>query len=150
MTDTSTLADLTVFVDGAQVIASHVDDPLVRAVIISLFTWRRAEPDDVLPDGGTDRRGWCGDSLATVAGDKIGCRWWLLARAPLTLKTINAARDYAIEAVKWLIDDKVCRRIEVQSERFGMDGLAVGIKIYRNDGSAVALKFSSVWQAING
>jgi phage gp46-like protein len=33
------------------------DDGLETAVLLSLITDRRAEADDVLPDGGTDRRG---------------------------------------------------------------------------------------------
>ena len=46
-------------------IASH--SPLVRAVIISLFTWRRANTDDTLPDNSGNLMGWWGDTFATVA-----------------------------------------------------------------------------------
>ena len=50
-----------------QDIDNDKSDPLVRAVIISLFTWRRAHDDDVLPNAGMSRMGWWGDSFPPVA-----------------------------------------------------------------------------------
>ncbi len=46
--------DLSVVVDGVAGSPLVDDDPLIRAVIISLFTWRRAKPDDAV-DGGPCR-----------------------------------------------------------------------------------------------
>ena len=47
---------------------------LASAVIISLFTDRRASVDDRLPDfNSTDRKGWWGDlAKPEVEGDEIG------------------------------------------------------------------------------
>ncbi|WP_200894101.1 phage GP46 family protein [Xanthomonas sp. MUS 060] len=56
--------------------------PLVRAVLISLFTWRRANADDTLPDPRGFRMGWWGDTYPVVANDRIGSRLWLLVCAP--------------------------------------------------------------------
>lgn len=39
------------------------DNSIETAVIISLFTDRRAQPSDLIPDGSTDRRGWWADSF---------------------------------------------------------------------------------------
>ena len=85
---------LTVTVDG-KLVALGLDssEPLVRAVIISLFTWRRARPDDDLP--GDLRMGWWGDSVPEIPNDRIGSRLWLLSRAKLTVETVARAREYA-------------------------------------------------------
>jgi len=119
-------------------------EPLVRAAIISLFTWRRARPDDDLP--GTDRMGWWGDSFATVANDKIGSRLWLLGRAKLTAKTPIQAREYAIEALQWFVDDGVASRIDAQSERQGLTTLALAAQIYKTGGSQpIDIRFTNLW-----
>ena len=141
-------SELSILVDGERVpLARAQADPLSRAVIISLFTWRRAEPDDVLP---ADRRhGWWGDSYATAQGDRIGSRLWLLSRAKLTLETIARARHYGEEALAWLVADGVASRIEVAAERLGLDGLALSCRIWRHDGRPVDLRFSDVWKVLN-
>src|SRR5260370_260114 len=87
--------------DGAQLVAG---DDLLTAVYISLFTDRVASPDDVIPDGTQDPRGWWGDAGQDVL---IGSRLWLLNRAKQTTETLNLAKDYITEALKWLIDDGV-------------------------------------------
>jgi hypothetical protein len=37
-------------------------EPLVRSIIISLFSWKRAGEDDVLP--GKSRMGWCDHKIS--------------------------------------------------------------------------------------
>lgn len=87
--------DLSIVVDGMAVpLVDASADPLTRAVINSLFSWRRAAPDDVLPDG-TSRMGWWGDNYASATGDRWGSRLWLLVREPLTAAVIERARGYA-------------------------------------------------------
>lgn len=44
-----------------------IGDNITTNVIASLFTDRRAQPSDELPDGGTDRRGWWGRHLSQRA-----------------------------------------------------------------------------------
>ena len=90
--------------------ALHAD--LTRAVTISLFTWRRANPDDDLP--GDLRMGWWGDSFPSVPNDRIGSRLWLLSRAKLTAETVTRAREYAEEALRWLVEDGIAARVEPQ------------------------------------
>lgn len=142
--------DLSILVDGVAVplLPSSWDD-LTRAVINSLFTWRRARPDDRLPDGAS-RMGWFGDDLSTVVNDRFGSRLWLLAREALTPLTIARAREYAEEALAWLVEDGVATRVDVTTERFGLSGLAVLVVIWRHDGAARELRFSDVWGVING
>lgn len=88
------------------------EQTLETAVIVSLLTDRRALPDDRLPDAPRaasilppDRRGWCGDALAEVPGDRIGSRLWLLKREKQTEETRCRAIDYAHEALQWMVSD---------------------------------------------
>lgn len=140
--------DLSIVIDGIAVeLTAAARDPLTRAVIISLFTWRRAAPDDVLPDG-SSRMGWWGDNHASAPGDRIGSRLWLLAREPLVPAVIARARDYAAESLDWMIADGVASRVEVTAERFGLSGLALGVTIWRFDGTSRTLTFSDAWKAM--
>jgi phage gp46-like protein len=85
------------------------DDGLATAVLLSLFLDARAAPDD----GATDRRGWLGDALSPVPGDRIGSRLWLLAREKQTDETLRRAEDYAAEALAWLVEDRLAESVEV-------------------------------------
>lgn len=136
---------LTVVIDGRTVsLGLDSAEPLVRAVIVSLFTWRRARPDDVLP--ADSREGWWGDSFPAVPNDRIGSRLWLLLREKMTDQTVIRAREYAREALAWLIEDGVAARVDVEAERQGLGTLALGCRIYRQDGTVQAdIRFSDVW-----
>lgn len=136
---------LTVIVDGQQISTGTVpDEPLVRAVIVSLFTWRRANPDDDLPS--TDLMGWWGDSYADVQGDRIGSRLWLLSRSVLTADTVRRAEEYAREALQWLLDDQVATALQVSAQRVGLSALSVSVLVTRAEsGQVVSLRFADVW-----
>lgn len=138
--------DMTIVVNGIESSMLAQEDSLVRAVIISLFTWRRAKPEDVV-DG--SRMGYWGDVAVSPAGnDKIGSRLWLLAREKILPSTFIRAREYALEALQWLLDDGIASRVEVLAERFGNAGLALRCTIFRNDGSPLELRFDEVWEIV--
>ena len=42
------------------------DDSLRTAVILSLFCHRRAEDEDVIPDGTSNKRGWWADTYLAI------------------------------------------------------------------------------------
>ena len=129
-----------------QDIDNDKSDPLVRAVIISLFTWRRAHDDDVLPNAGMSRMGWWGDSFPPVANDRVGSRLWLLARSKLTDSTAQQAQDYAEEALQWLIDDGVAARVDVSATRRGISTLALTCTVVNRSGAVMArLQFANLW-----
>ena len=92
-----------------------LDMTAATALIVSLGSERRANPDDVLP-GTVDaddvsanaqqgrpnpRRGWVGDGL-DPNGERIGWRGWLLDDAKQTEDTRIAAVGYATEAMAWM------------------------------------------------
>jgi phage gp46-like protein len=140
---------LTILIDGREAqLALQSAEPLVRAVSISLFTWRRAQPDDYLP--GTERMGWWGDSFAPVEGDRIGSRLWLLARAKLLADTPAKAKEYAEEALQWLLDDGVAAKVDVQAERQGLETLAMRVVIYKTGASVpLDIRFTNVWEFLH-
>lgn len=123
------------------------EDGLRSAVLISLFTDRRAEPDDVLPDAPPQksilpahRRGWCGDALAEVRGDLYGSRLWLLKRAKQTEETRLRAIFYIKEALQWMIDDAIVSAVDVQAEWHGMDGrMNVDVNLIFLDGAVFSM-----------
>ena len=88
------------------------DDGLDTAVIVSLFTDRRAEESDHF-DG--DPRGWWGDALA-VNDDRpvpLGSRLWLLAREKQHPAVLRKAEAFARQALQWMLDDGVADSITV-------------------------------------
>jgi phage gp46-like protein len=139
-------SDMTITVNGVESTMLDQEDNLVRAVVISLFTWRRANAQDVVEG---ERMGFWGDAAEPpAANDRIGSRLWLLAREKVLNSTFNRAREYALEALQWLLDDGVASRVEVLAERYGVNGLALTCTIYRVDGGNVELRFDNAWEAI--
>ena len=122
------------------------DEGLKTAVVLSLFTDRRAEEGDALPDGSTDRRGWWGDAFPVATDDRIGSRLWLLSREKQAATVLSRAEEYAREALQWLLDDRVAERIAVTVEnpRAGMLGLEV--VIYRPQADPVTYRFDRIWE----
>lgn len=82
--------ELWLTVNGKRTCASAPLDPLTRAVVISLFTWRRAEPDD----NADVPMGWWGDTWPAVQNDRYGSRLWLLQRSKLTNQLVQTVRGY--------------------------------------------------------
>jgi len=126
------------------------DEGLGTAIIVSLFTDRRAFDDDILPDSNSsDKRGLWGDLvLPDVDGDQIGSRIWLLEREKTTKEVQERYKKYAEEALQWMIDDGVAAEVEAETERQGDPGndrLALQIKIFKNDGTTITYKFDAWW-----
>jgi phage gp46-like protein len=119
---------------------------LQTAILISLFTDRQANPDDVIPDGSGDPRGWVGDLGQDY---QIGSRLWLLSRAKQTGETLARAQDYIAEALQWLIDDGVVAKFDILTEWTRASQLGARVTAYRTDGTTAAFNFLSVWKGVN-
>ena len=139
---------LTLIIDGVVRYAPGVYEDLPRAVLISLFSWRRANPDDDLP--ANQRMGWWGDTYPELSNDRIGSRLWLLYRAKLTRQTVMRAKEYAEEALQWLVDDGVADGFTVESERQGLDRLALGVVLVRGAKTLLNIRFVNVWDYLGG
>lgn len=138
------------FLNGREsTLSDFIDDDLPRAVVNSLFCWRRAEPSDVRP--GTSHEGWWGDSFAAETGDRWGSRLWLLAREKLTPDVVNRAKQYAEEALQWLIDDGIAASVQVDAEVANNDRLNLAVTIFKPAGNvAASLRFQDIWSDLNG
>ncbi|TXH38776.1 MAG: hypothetical protein E6Q98_02960 [Rhodospirillaceae bacterium] len=123
------------------------DADLRTAVIISLFTDRLARPDDVIPDGTADRRGWWADN---DDDGLIGSRMWLLSREKTLESVRQRAIEYSTEALQWLIDDGVAQQVGVDASFSGIDRLDLVITVYSNSGQSTEIRFDWVWDQING
>lgn len=120
---------------------------LETAVLISLFTDRRADPDDVIPDGSGDPRGWWGD----LGEDRpIGSKLWLLERAKQTEPVRLRAKDYVDQALAWLVQDGIAAAVETQVTWNRPGGLAVVARILEPDGSLKAeFAYQWAWEGVN-
>ena len=123
------------------------EDLLRRSVTISLFTWRRAGPDDVLDDA--DRQGWWGDSIPTVDGDQIGSRLWLLRRRTLVADTLRDAKAYAEQALEWMLTDQIVSAVTVTVERVGNDRMDLRVLLTEQNGETLMFAFEDTWSLIN-
>lgn len=121
-------------------------DRIARAVVISLFTWRRAEPSDPVDDD--ERYGYWGDAYPDMPRDRIGSRLWLLRRRSLTAATIQDADRYARESLAWLIEDGIAQAVDVRLVRASVTRLDLTV-ILTIDGEQRELQFDDVLGVIN-
>ncbi len=133
-----------------------LDEGLETMVFISLFTDRRANDTDILPDPSKtlDRGGWWGDETSENPDDKIGSRLWLLDRAKTSNEVLVQAETYVREALQWMIDEKIAIKIDVIVERRGTlenPMLAIIVKIFKKNNNKEVFEFEEKWEAqING
>jgi len=95
--------------------ATLLRDPgFETAVLISIFSDRRADVDDPLPTEDGERRGWWGDALATA---RIGSRLWLLDRSNINPTTIAQGEQYVEESLGWMLADGSAKTIKCTGSR---------------------------------
>lgn len=118
---------------------------LETAFLNSVFSDREAAPDDVIPDGSNDPRGWHGD-----AGEPypIGSRMWLLERSKLTADIPLRAKDYLAECLQWMLDDGVVSDVQIQTAVILPSMLGAAVQLYQQKGVALARNYAWVWQGI--
>jgi phage gp46-like protein len=133
--------------EGSDLAMQH---DLKTAVLISLFSDRRAEDDDALPDAAASKRGWWGDALGGVgAGRRIGSRLWLLSREKQLQEVVNRAREYCEEALAWLVEDKVVQSVTAEAEIVKTGLLGIRIVFDRNRATPWKLRFEFAWNEMN-
>lgn len=118
---------------------------LETAIRLSLFTDRRAQEGDDLPDGvegfGADLRGWWGSAFLLTGA--MGSRLWTLKRSALTGETRQRARDFALEALAWLTETGIASAVRVETEVAAGGILKLGVEIERNRES---MRFDFLWE----
>jgi phage gp46-like protein len=123
------------------------DEGLDTAIILSLFTDARAKPDDATP-APDDLRGWWGDAFADTAGERFGSRLWLLGRRKQLPAVLVEAKNYAEEALAWLIKDGIASRVDVEAFIPRDEVLGLAITITRPGGASVRYRFETLWSAL--
>lgn len=132
-------------------------DELANIVKVALMTDRLASVDEVLPDpDNDDRRGWWGDLDATVIWDgwPIGCKNWLLTRAKITGaeaqegSTLARAEEYTRDALRPLIERRICSSIDVVAERIDLHRIDVVVTIFRGPNREIEMRFQNLWNEV--
>ncbi|MNX58007.1 Phage protein GP46 [compost metagenome] len=136
-TDYSSGVAVALDAEALQVYALELEDTLSTAVILSLFSDRRAGPDDVLPMHQQDRRGWVGDEFVGDGFDSrldsLGSLLWLCYVTKTVVDVRERARFAVKEALAWMLRDGIAGRIDVTTEWTGpqLSRLAVRPTIYK-------------------
>jgi phage gp46-like protein len=130
------------------------------AVMVALGTNRRANDDDILPNGeaDTDRRGWWADTNAETIwqGWPIGSRLWLLERHKITDNmarqgsTLARVDAYIREALQPFIALQMASRIDVTVTRPELQKIVANVVIYRGPLPTIQLQYQSLWTEIGG
>jgi phage gp46-like protein len=119
-------------------------------VIIALLTDARVETSELR--SGDENRGWIGDTFDTMDGETpIGSKLWLLRRSSLYDGIEIWAELYARLALKTLIDQGACVRVDVKaaSDR-ARNTLTLAVSLYGRDGAAVYQeKFELLWRQVH-
>jgi phage gp46-like protein len=124
------------------------DDGLESAVILSLFTDRRATPEQIREgDDRVDLRGWWGDFAADVEGDRFGSLLWLLRREKQTADTLARGRQYATDALAWMVEDLVAQAVDVSTEYIDRGVMGIAVVIARPDGERRTYRYHFEWTA---
>lgn len=122
-------------------------DGLETAIRLSLYTDRRAQEGDDLPEGvgafGEDLRGYWADPLLTSG--PMGSRLWTLKRSALTSETRQRARDFCLEALEWLVDLGIATEVRVETEVADAGVLKIGIEIERE--RETPARYVYLWRA---
>lgn len=124
--------------NGSQLQAGN---DLASAVLISIFSDRRATPDDVVAYGLADARGWWADT----ATQQLGSRLWLLHRAKQWPETLRRASDYISEGLQWLVDDGVVGSFDITTEWVRAGVLGAQVVAIKPDGTRLAFRYDWVW-----
>ena len=123
------------------------DSSLQTAVLLSLYCDRRARPEDELPDGSDDRRGWWAD----IYNDRpLGSRLWLLSREKELDSVLSRAQEYATEALQWLLDDGIAQSLGVEAIHLRRGVLQLIVRIQRGDSSVIERRYDYVWGVTHG
>ena len=124
-----------------RIVDGDIDDTDVIRDLIAfhLFTWRRARPDDVVPDGAS-RQGWFADP-------EFGSRLWLLQSRKVDANALVDARQYAEEALAPLIAQGILATVAVAADRVSdtPGGIGLAISYTRPKAPGGLVRYDTLW-----
>ncbi|NIO79120.1 MAG: hypothetical protein GTN53_01005 [Candidatus Aminicenantes bacterium] len=95
----------------------NIDDEILAAILVSLFSDRRVPFDGDPPLTPGDRRGWWGDNTLEP-NDRIGSRLWTLGRYKFVNEQVETEAEEIInEALQWMLTDGVAENIFIKITR---------------------------------
>lgn len=121
---------------------------LHTAILLSLFTWRRADQSELQYLDGSDRKGWWGDGVDIDKFEtELGSKLWLLFRRELTEDVRLKAEDYAREALQPLINQGAVAAFDVIAEIDKPAGqLSLVVSAFSQDGTKIYdQRFDRIW-----
>lgn len=129
-----------------QSINDVVSDPgLETAVLISLFSDKRANIEDIIPDlNSDDRRGWWGDVINNTL---IGSKFWLLSREKTGNNLNSTIEEYTLDALNWMVSDGIAKSITCTVTRTGTYNYRISTKILRATDNDITFTFYYNWVA---
>lgn len=127
-----------------------VVDPggIETAVLISLFTWRRASTDYVPPAGSPFRRfGWWGD---TYEPSDIGSRLWQLERVKKSddVTLLVRAQDFCKEALQWLLDTGAAATVDVETSWLQPTAIGIQVRIAEPNSPQKVFNYAWAWAGV--
>lgn len=126
----------------------EVDNGLETSVLLSLFTDKALPEGTPLPAGVANRGGWWGDGLPFVEGDQFGSHLWLLQREKQQQVVLSRGRQYATEALQWMLDDGVAAAVDVTASVPSRGVLGLAIVIRRPPLAPLTLRrYDYIWAA---
>lgn len=106
-------------------------DDLSTAILVSLGCDSRASESEVTQI--EYRRGWAGNLVWNLDGLEMGSKLWLLSQARLTIQTLERAKDYAQNALLWLLTENYATNIVVDVERVNEEKIRIIINVFVNN-----------------
>ena len=119
---------------------------LETAVWVSIFTDALADPSDMTPDLGRDRRGWWAD-FGRSFGEAMGSLIWIYRREKRAEAVRLQIEQAAQAAVQWMVDDGIASAIEVTAELLDRprDAIALSVALTETNGVRRDWKVDLLW-----
>lgn len=122
----------------------QLDEGMTSADVLSLFTDRRASPDDAPSDD--DLRGYW---AAPYLGEDWGSLLWTLQGAPATPENFRKAEEFVKQALAWKVEDGIVKEIRATAS-YAENGWC-RMLIEERSGAGPLTKWRTLWDGtING
>lgn len=86
----------------AEAVDFATTDGLESAILVSLFSDRRADESEVSDP--MQRRGWIGDLVSDIPQDRYGSGLWLYEQRRLTDAISSGVRSEAVQSLDWMVE----------------------------------------------
>lgn len=118
------------------------DEGFETAILISLFSDRRATPEEA-----TKLKeylgGWFGDDLR---GFRIGSKLWTLGREKSLQNVIPLLEQYTKEALDWMTKDGIANEIQVKAERTDPKTFTIKVFVIGSTGQNTFFRYFYNWK----